>query len=223
MSSSLGTSTALTDINGAEVHSSNLHLEKAYKWLGNGYWSTDEGHGSEETESKHKGTFSEVEQVQTTIECLVSHTHCEQDWLVGVVQFHYWIVIRIQVLVIVLARKKRRVQVQPVAGDVNDHAQLEPEGVTRVELCQNHKQAHGTAAVRELVKHGAKLGALIEHSGCVAVNAIQERTESIAHWCSETVCWHEVKWHDSQYDAAISNDVRNEKENILSHVQSATQ
>jgi len=49
------------------------------------------------------------------------------------------------------------VQVQPVAGDVQAHAELEQEGVGGVEQGQVDQQAHGGAAVRQHVHHGAEL------------------------------------------------------------------
>lgn len=49
-------------------------------------------------------------------------------------------------------------QVQPVAGDVQTHADLEQEGVGRVEQGQVHQQTHGGAAVSQHVQHGSKLG-----------------------------------------------------------------
>lgn len=51
------------------------------------------------------------------------------------------------------------VQVQPVAGHVQTHDELEEEGVGRVEHRQVDQQTHGGAAVRQHVQHGAKLGA----------------------------------------------------------------
>lgn len=49
-------------------------------------------------------------------------------------------------------------QVQPVAGDVQRHAELEQEGVGRVEQGQVDQQTHGGTAVRQHVQHGAELG-----------------------------------------------------------------
>lgn len=48
--------------------------------------------------------------------------------------------------------------VQPVTGDVQTHADLEEEGVRRVEQRQVHQQTHGGTAVCQHVQHGAKLG-----------------------------------------------------------------
>ena len=50
------------------------------------------------------------------------------------------------------------VEVEPVAGDVDGHAQLEEEHVTRVEVRQRHQQAHRRTAISQLVQHRAELG-----------------------------------------------------------------
>lgn len=49
-------------------------------------------------------------------------------------------------------------QVQPVAGDVQTHAELEQEGVGGVEQGQVDEQTHGGAAVGQHVQHGSELG-----------------------------------------------------------------
>lgn len=49
-------------------------------------------------------------------------------------------------------------QVQPVTGDVQSHAELEQEGVGRVEQREVDQQTHGGAAVRQHVQHGSELG-----------------------------------------------------------------
>lgn len=46
-----------------------------------------------------------------------------------------------------------------MGGDVKAHAELEPKGRFRVEHSEVHQQAHGGAAVRQHVQHGAKAGA----------------------------------------------------------------
>lgn len=50
------------------------------------------------------------------------------------------------------------VQVQPVAGDVQTHADLEQEGVGGVEHGQVDQQTHGGTAVCQHVHHCTKLG-----------------------------------------------------------------
>lgn len=49
-------------------------------------------------------------------------------------------------------------QVHPVTGDVQSHAELEQEGVGWVEQREVDQQTHGGAAVRQHVQHGSKLG-----------------------------------------------------------------
>ena len=49
------------------------------------------------------------------------------------------------------------VQVQPVAGDVHTHADLEQEGVGGVEQRQVDQQTHGGTAVRQHVHHRPEL------------------------------------------------------------------
>lgn len=45
-----------------------------------------------------------------------------------------------------------------MTGDVQGHAELEQEGVGRVEQREVDQQTHGGAAVRQHVQHGTKLG-----------------------------------------------------------------
>ena len=49
------------------------------------------------------------------------------------------------------------VKVQPVADNVDGHAQLEEEHVLLVEHTQHHTQTHGASTVSQLVQHGPKL------------------------------------------------------------------
>lgn len=49
------------------------------------------------------------------------------------------------------------VQVQPVAGHVQTHAELKQESVGRVQQCQVHQQTHGGTTVCQHVQHGTKL------------------------------------------------------------------
>ena len=63
----------------------------------------------------------------------------------------------------------------PVATDVDDHAQLEEERPRRVERAQGGQESHGSATVRQLVQHGPELGPLIEGAGRVAVESVELR------------------------------------------------
>lgn len=49
------------------------------------------------------------------------------------------------------------VQVQPMAGHVQTHAELKQESVGRVHLCQIHQQTHRGTTVSQHVQHGTKL------------------------------------------------------------------
>ena len=51
-----------------------------------------------------------------------------------------------------------RVQVHPVAGNVDGHAQLEEKHVLGVEETERHHQAHGATPVGQLVQHCTKFG-----------------------------------------------------------------
>ena len=53
-----------------------------------------------------------------------------------------------------------RMEVQPVAGDVNERCQLEEEEVAGVESAQAEDEAQGATPVSEHVQHGTKLSAL---------------------------------------------------------------
>ena len=48
------------------------------------------------------------------------------------------------------------VEVQPVAGHIQAHAELEEKGGARVQQRQVDQQTHGGAAVRQHVQHGPK-------------------------------------------------------------------
>lgn len=53
---------------------------------------------------------------------------------------------------------RRPVQVQPVAGHVQAHAELEEQGGARVQQSQVDQETHGGTAVRQHVQHGPKPG-----------------------------------------------------------------
>ena len=64
-------------------------------------------------------------------------------------------------------------QVDPVATDVDDHAQLEEERPRRVKRAERREKSHGGATVRQLVQHGPEFGPLIEGAGRVAVKGVE--------------------------------------------------
>lgn len=48
-------------------------------------------------------------------------------------------------------------KVEPMAGDVDGHGELEPEHVFGVEVAEGDEQAHRATSVGELIKHRAEL------------------------------------------------------------------
>lgn len=50
------------------------------------------------------------------------------------------------------------VQMQPVTGDIQAHAELKEEGERGIEQSQVHQQAHCSTAVRQHVQHGPEFG-----------------------------------------------------------------
>lgn len=56
------------------------------------------------------------------------------------------------------------VKMEPVAGDVNSHGELEHEHPRRVEIAQYHQKTHSGATVGQLVQHGSKFGTYHEIS-----------------------------------------------------------
>ncbi len=50
-----------------------------------------------------------------------------------------------------------RVEMEPVRYDVNGHAQLEEEHVSRVEVAQHDQQTHRRRAIRQLIQHRSEL------------------------------------------------------------------
>lgn len=60
-----------------------------------------------------------------------------------------------------LEKSDLRVGVDPVAGDVDGHGDLEEKHVLGVEVTQRDQQAHCPAAIRQLIQHCPKLGACL--------------------------------------------------------------
>lgn len=56
-------------------------------------------------------------------------------------------------------RGNLRVEMQPVTGNIYGHGELEEEHVIWVEVAQCHQQAHGAAAICQLIQHCSELGA----------------------------------------------------------------
>lgn len=89
-------------------------------------------------------------------------------------------------------------QVYPVAGNINGHAELKPEGVRWIEDAEIHEKAHSAHSISQLVQYSPKLGALIEVSRCMAVHRVQQSTEYIAPRGYNVVRWHVVEGYQCQ-------------------------
>lgn len=162
------------------------------------------------------GSLGEVQEVQASVECLVSSAHEEQHHAVCVIQFHDRIRRQVHDLVTrlplqdspVLTKRRYltvtcllpisppleipllrvmlvttpvlRVQVYPVTGNVDGHAQLEPEGECRIEQAQCDHQAHRADPIGQLIQDRAEFRALVVVPRCVAVYRIQQRAHYVA-------------------------------------------
>ena len=70
--------------------------------------------------------------------------------------------------------EQRGVDMEPVAGDVNGHWELEEEDEAGVEGGEGGEETHGGASVSQHVQHGSKLAALTQHPGSVTINSVQQ-------------------------------------------------
>ena len=142
-----------------------------------------------------EGPLSEVQEVEAGVEELIAGTHGEEKGFVGVVKPHDGVVGPVDKLVALGTLEQRRVQVDPVAGNVDCHRHLEEKHPTRIEGAQRRKQAHcGTpemnnrffenatrnhssgmyfaVPVCEHVKHGSKLRRLVEGPGGMSIKGV---------------------------------------------------
>ena len=137
-----------------------------------------------------------MEKVEGGVEELVAGAHGEEDGARGVVKVHDGVAAGVHELVARSALKIQKVsgffsnfarhgcrsylhegsvEVDPVAADVDDHAQLEEEGPRWVEGAERRQEGHGGAPVRQLIQHGPELGPLVEGARGVAVKSVQLR------------------------------------------------
>ena len=188
----------------------------------------EDGHGSAEhhqrphqTESEQGRPLGEVEEVQHRVEQLVTAAHEEQHRPRGVVEPQQRRALAANGLVAGAAAQGGHVQVDPVAGDVDGHAQLEPEHVLRVEGAQAGQQAHGGAAVRQLVQHGAEPAALAQQARRVAVERVQQAADDIAGGGGRVPLGHEVQREQRQQHARVADQVRHKQEHVLHGVAMA--
>lgn len=137
-----------------------------------------------------------MQEVQTGVKRFVTGAHNEQDRAVCVIQPHDWIFRHVDEFVTGLALQESsvniltkwylrhvfflcllglrwafflRVQIYPVAGDVNSHAQLKPESVGGIEEAQRDQKTHRAHPVRQLIQNSTEFRALIVIPGRVAV------------------------------------------------------
>lgn len=94
---------------------------------------------------------------------------------------------------------------QPVAGDVHTHADLEQEGVGGVEQRQVDQQTHGGTAVRQHVHHRPELSGLIEGPRGVAVEGVQQGAEQVAEDGGPGAAGHQEEGDERQCDAGVTN------------------
>lgn len=91
-----------------------------------------------------------------------------------------------------------RVQVYPVAGYVDSHAHLKPEGVSWIEQAQCDHKAHGANSVCQLIQYRTEFGALIVIPGRMAVYCVQQRTDHVTPRRNDIVGGHEVEGDQCQ-------------------------
>lgn len=104
---------------------------------------------------------------------------------------------------------------QPVACDVQTHADLEQEGVGGVEQGQVHQQTHGGTTVSQHVQHGTKLGGLVECACSMAVESVKQRTEEVEEDSRPWTALHQVEGQKGQDDPSITDQVRNKDKYIF--------
>lgn len=94
---------------------------------------------------------------------------------------------------------------KPVAGDVQTHADLEQEGEGRVEQRQVDQQTHGGASVRQHVQHRPELSGLVERSGSVTVEGVQQSAEHVAEDGRPWTAGHQVEGQQGQNYTAVTD------------------
>ena len=73
------------------------------------------------------------------------------------------------------------VDVKPVAGDVDDHGELEEEDSRGIEGGEGGEETHGGASVSQHVQHRAELAALPQQPRRVAVHRVQQPCSTCSH------------------------------------------
>lgn len=156
-----------------------------------------------------------MEEEEEAEEELVPGAHDKQNRLGGVVDPEDGVPREVDALMTGGACYCRAVQVQPVAGDVHTHAELEEEDVGRVEQRQVDQQTHGGTAVRQHVHHGSKLSALVEGSGRVSVQRVQQGAEQVAEDGGPGTAGHQSEGQQGQEDTAVTDQIGDEEEDVF--------
>ena len=105
--------------------------------------------------------------------------------------------------------------VEPVAGDVDDHGELEEEDEAGVEGGEGGEETHGGTPIRQHVQHGPELAALPQKPRHVAVHGVQEGGEDVAAGSQDVVGGHEPETEQGQQDPDVAYQVGNEEEDIF--------
>ena len=99
--------------------------------------------------------------------------------------------------------------VEPVAGDVDNHGELEEEDEAGVEGGEGGEETHGCTPIRKHVQHGPELAALPQQPRHVAVHGVQEGGEDVAAGGQDVVGGHEPETEQGQQYPGVSDQVGN--------------
>ena len=152
---------------------------------------------------------------EKAVEGLISSTQDKQSRSGGVVDATHWISRQLNHLATFTASDHRTVEVQPVAGHIQAHAELEEKGGVRVQQGQVDQQTHCGAAVCPHVQHGPKPGPLIKDSSSVSIKSVQKSTEQVEGGGREGAAEHEVERNDGEDNLCITDEVRRKQEDIF--------
>lgn len=102
-----------------------------------------------------------------------------------------------------------------MAGNVDDHTDLEPDDVLWVECTEYGQEAQQRTAIGNLVQNGPKPSRLVHNSSCVAIERVQQATQQITSASSNIIERHVVEGDESKYDSGIADQVWHEQEYVL--------
>lgn len=160
---------------------------------------------SEKTHRANYRSLGETEQVEEAVEEFISSTQGKQSRSGGIVDTKHSVSRQVDHLVTFAASDYRTVEVQPVAGHIQAHAELEEKGGTRVQQGQVDQQAHGGTAVRQHVQHGPKPGPLIKDSSSISIESVQKSAKQVEGGGREGAAGHEVERNDGEDNPGITN------------------